>query len=73
MLKRGQLADLAMSKFSAEIRRSAEWWKDFQEAEFQIEWTDFALGRSWKVRAPSGYVEVELSKRQVNRYYNLWR
>lgn len=55
-----------MSMFSAEIRRSAEWWKDFQDEDVVCKWVDSALGRTWRVQAPSLTAEVFLSREQVS-------
>ncbi|KAF8913230.1 hypothetical protein CPB84DRAFT_1760716 [Gymnopilus junonius] len=55
-----------MSMFSAEIRRSTEWWKDFENEDVRRKWANSALQRTWRVRAPSSTAEVLLSQKQIN-------
>ncbi|KDR85574.1 hypothetical protein GALMADRAFT_218670 [Galerina marginata CBS 339.88] len=54
-----------MSQFSAEIRRSPEWWKHRKEQDMQGRWIKSALERTWLVQTPSLPAEVNLSYRQV--------
>ncbi|KAF8963906.1 hypothetical protein BDZ97DRAFT_1904719 [Flammula alnicola] len=62
----GGLTELAMSLFSAEIRRSSEWWKRYKTEEARNEWTESAVARIWNVRTPSVQAEVKLSPRQID-------
>ncbi|KAH9486402.1 hypothetical protein JR316_0000466 [Psilocybe cubensis] len=55
-----------MSQFSAEIRRSHEWWVQYTEKEARKEWATSALERTWIVQTPSQQSSVKLSQRQVD-------
>lgn len=55
-----------MSQFSAEIRRTPEWWTRFTEHEVRKQWAASALERTWKIQTPSQQVDVKLSQHQVS-------
>ncbi|KAF8079181.1 hypothetical protein FPV67DRAFT_1691604 [Lyophyllum atratum] len=59
------LTELAMSEYSAELRRIPDWWKQFKNQDVREEWADMARGRVWNVRTPSTSVEVKLSEKQI--------
>ncbi|KAJ3520436.1 hypothetical protein NMY22_g12762 [Coprinellus aureogranulatus] len=59
------LVDLAMSYFSAHIRRKPEWWTRYRDKEARREWYDEVLERRWDVRGPSSMFKIQLSPRQV--------
>ncbi|KAF5384857.1 hypothetical protein D9615_001043 [Tricholomella constricta] len=59
------LTELAMSEYSAELRRIPEWWKLYQDPNTRNEWYDLARERVWNIRTPSTSVEVKLSKAQI--------
>lgn len=54
-----------MSQFSAEIRRTHDWWNLFHTENFRTSWSEIALKHVWIVRTPSSHAEVQLTKRQV--------
>jgi hypothetical protein len=54
-----------MCKLSAELRAKEEWWIHFRHPDTREEWAEQAYQRVWDVRAPSGVIEVQLSKQQV--------
>ncbi|KAJ7584342.1 hypothetical protein C8J56DRAFT_950766 [Mycena floridula] len=58
------LAELAMSQLSFEIRSQKDWSKLYQNQRDAT--VSAALQRVWKVRTPSSWVDVSLSKRQVD-------
>ncbi|GLB43595.1 putative protein of unknown function (DUF4246) [Lyophyllum shimeji] len=59
------LTELAMTKYSAELRRIPDWWKHFGSQDVREEWAEMARGRSWNIRTPSTTVEVCLSEKQI--------
>ncbi|KAF8167501.1 hypothetical protein B0H34DRAFT_682074 [Crassisporium funariophilum] len=59
------LIDLAMSQFSADIRRTPDWWQNLQKEKSRKLWTD--LGHQpWAVRTPSLISHVNLSQKQIS-------
>jgi hypothetical protein len=56
---------MAMSQFSAEIRRQGKWWLRFQEENFRDEWIAYALDRPWNIQTPSSSLEKKLTSKQV--------
>ncbi|KAF4611701.1 hypothetical protein D9613_004111 [Agrocybe pediades] len=60
------LTDLAMSQFSAEIRRFPEWWKHFKDDETRRKWTESALQRTWNILTPSAEIGTRLSLAQIS-------
>ncbi|KAJ3512275.1 hypothetical protein NLJ89_g3614 [Agrocybe chaxingu] len=65
------ITELAMSQFSAEIRRSPGWWKCCPESNIKNAWFDSAVDRTWRVKTPSSHAEVKLSARQYKIDYIL--
>ncbi|KIM47728.1 hypothetical protein M413DRAFT_439404 [Hebeloma cylindrosporum] len=55
-----------MSQFSAEIRRSFNWWKLYKEESKRKSWFNLGLQRTWDVRTPSSYAQVKLTQKQVD-------
>lgn len=60
------LSELAMSQFSAELRRKPEWWKSFQNQDARSSWAKEARKSLWNVRTPSSSAEVQLSEKQID-------
>ncbi|KIJ66456.1 hypothetical protein HYDPIDRAFT_174542 [Hydnomerulius pinastri MD-312] len=58
------MTDLAMSHFSAFIRREIDWWKYIHDPNTRARWTTEGLGHTWTVRAPSTEVGVWLTASQ---------
>ncbi|KAG5638016.1 hypothetical protein H0H81_002217 [Sphagnurus paluster] len=60
------LVELAMSRFSAEIRRTApQWWLRYPEHAFREEWAQLARERVWEIPTPSKIVHITLTERQI--------
>ncbi|RDB19509.1 hypothetical protein Hypma_013474 [Hypsizygus marmoreus] len=60
------LVELAMCQYSAELRRTPEWWALFQNQDVREEWARWGCERVWKVRTPSEVRDVQLSAKQVD-------
>ncbi|KAF9245641.1 hypothetical protein BU15DRAFT_85367 [Melanogaster broomeanus] len=58
------VTDLAMSRFSAFIRRENNWWNHLHDPDVRARWTTEGLAHTWTVRAPSSEIEVWLSESQ---------
>lgn len=66
-----------MSQFSAEIRRSFQWWKFYKEESKRKSWFNLGLKRTWDVRTPSSHAQVKLTQKQVSHelplvYHRQW-
>ncbi|KIL00783.1 hypothetical protein PAXRUDRAFT_821238 [Paxillus rubicundulus Ve08.2h10] len=59
------VTDLAMSRFSAFIRREQDWWKYLHDPIVRARWTTEGRGHTWTIPAPSAEIEVWLSDSQV--------
>ncbi|KAF9453902.1 hypothetical protein P691DRAFT_812520 [Macrolepiota fuliginosa MF-IS2] len=60
------VTELAMSKYSALLRRQPEWWSRYQEESVRAEWRKLAaLPSISRVRTPSTIAEVQLSEKQI--------
>ena len=55
-----------MSQFSAEIRRSFQWWKFYKEESKRKFWFNLGLERTWDVQTPSSYAQIKLTQKQVS-------
>lgn len=62
-----QLCELAMTRFSAELRSIENWWILYQDENVRNAWLEAAIARSWKVGHEA--TEVKLSKHQVSTYF----
>ncbi|KAF9225298.1 hypothetical protein BS17DRAFT_778410 [Gyrodon lividus] len=60
------VTDLAMSRFSAFIRREKNWWKYLRDPVIRARWTTEGRGHTWIVSAPSTEIEVWLNESQVD-------
>lgn len=60
------VTELAMSKYSALLRRKSQWWAKYRDEDTRIEWRKLAkLPCVSVVKTPSSSAEVELSEQQV--------
>ncbi|KAG6841735.1 hypothetical protein C0991_007621 [Blastosporella zonata] len=59
------LTELAMSQFSAELRRIPEWWKLRLDMDVRKKWAQTARECVWDVRTPSSSMETSLSEKQI--------
>lgn len=62
-----QLCELAMTRFSAELRSKPYWWKLYQDPGTRMEWYEEALNKTWRVGPPSNNIEAGLSNHQVRK------
>ncbi|KAF8844117.1 hypothetical protein BDN67DRAFT_1059389 [Paxillus ammoniavirescens] len=58
------VTDLAMSRFSAFIRREEDWWKYIHDPVVRARWAAEGCGHTWTISAPSSEIEVWLSDSQ---------
>ncbi|EJD05709.1 uncharacterized protein FOMMEDRAFT_77890 [Fomitiporia mediterranea MF3/22] len=59
------LCELAMTRFSAEMRSRPDWWKHYKDPQTRKLWFNEAVNKTWKVGPKANNIEAGLAKHQI--------